>query len=418
MRQFFNFLVLFFLFAPLFGQTTVTIEECQDWAISHSSANVQKELNTQLLKVKLNDASSHLYPRLEINGGLTYQSHVPQLPVSTFGVDSLSKLHSFIALDFSQTVFDGAKFFYGRKYEKLLNEAEIFKLDISINQLKEKVISIYLNLFIIEKQLVILSNAEENLNEQVNRLKIMLKEGVVYANAVDQLEVEVLKIEQQKGELQATKESLISSLSILTGKDLSNVVFAVPVFPTIEENTNSSRYEFKIFENKKKSLDYQKKLHFSQSLPKLSVFVTAGYGRPTYDIFSNKFDWFYLTGVKLKIPLIDWAKTTGIGNIINLQKSIVASQEADFEKSNKIAIQEKLNEIKKIENLLLLDEKITQKYKDITQTVSTQLLNGTITAYDFIKYKNNEVQSLISQEVHHFQLLKAKYELLGLKGKL
>lgn len=418
MRQILNLLVFLFLLGSLFAQTTITIEECQEWAISHSSANVQKELNAQLLKVKLNDASSHLYPRLEMNGGVSYQSHVPQLPTTTFAVDSLSKVHSYIALDFSQMLFDGANFFYGRKYEQLLNEAEIFNLDISINQLKEKVISIYLNLFILEKQLVILSNAEKNMNEQVHRMKIMLKEGVVYGNAVDQLEVEVLKIEQQKGELQATKESLISSLSILTGKDLSNVVFAVPVFPIIEENTNSSRYEFKIFENKKRSLDYQKKLHFSQSLPKLSIFATAGYGRPTYDIFSNQFDWFYLAGIKLKVPLIDWAKTTGIGNIINLQKSIVESQEADFEKLNKIAIQEKLNEIKKIENLLLLDEKITQKYKDITQTVSTQLINGTVTVYDFIKYQNDEVQSLISQEVHNFQLLKAKYELLALKGKL
>lgn len=421
MTRHFNYLCLLLLLSiciPLFPQQTITIEDCQNWTIAQSSANVQKELNTQLLKVKLNDASSHLYPVLELNGGMSYQSDVTQLPFSIPGVDTISKNRANISLDFSQVVFDGAKFFYGRKYERLLNEAEIYKLDISINKLKEQVISIYLNLLIIEKQINILSSVETNVNEQINRLKIMLKEGVIYGNAVDQLELEALKIEQQKGELKATKESLISSLSILTGHDLSQATFVVPVFPEIEENTNSYRYEYLIFKNQQKTLDYQRKLHFSNSLPKFSIFATVGYGRPTYDLFSNNFDFYYMMGVRLKVPLIDWAKTTGVGNIISLQKSIVTSKEADFEKINKIEIQEKLNEIKKIENLLVLDQKITSKYKDITQSFSTQLLNGTITAYDFIKHQNDEIQSLINQEVHTFQLLKAKYELLALKGKL
>jgi hypothetical protein len=91
MTKHFNYLCLLFLLSisfPLFSQQTITIEDCQNWAISQSSANVQKELNTQLLKVKLNDASSHLYPVLELNGGMSYQSDVTQLPFSIPGIDT------------------------------------------------------------------------------------------------------------------------------------------------------------------------------------------------------------------------------------------------------------------------------------------------------------------------------------------
>ena len=395
----------------------VTIDDCQEWAVAQSSANTQKELNAQLLKVKLNDAAAHLYPTLEINGLATYQSQVPQLPTE-LGVDKLSKDQYRISLDFSQTIFDGTKAHNKRKYERLLNESEIQKVNLSINTLKENVISIYLGLLIIEKQNNILTNAETALQEQINRLKILLENGVVYSNSIDQLELEALKIAQQKSELNSTKESLISSLSILTGKDLTEATFIVPELPEIEENTNSVRAEYAIFQNQKDALEYQRKLHFSNSLPSAQLFASAGYGRPTYDIFSNKFDWFYIVGVRLNVPIIAWAKTTGVGNIINLQKSIVVSQQSDFEKSNKIAIQEKLNEIKKIKKLIALDEQITDKYKSITNTFSKQLLNGTITAYDFIKHQNDELQSLLAQEVHSFQLLKAKYELLALKGLL
>ena len=165
-------------------------------------------------------------------------------------------------------------------------------------------------------------------------------------------------------------------------------------------------------------MDYQRKLQFSRSLPKLSIFASGGYGRPTYNILRNQFDWYYIVGVRLNIPLIDWAKTSGVGNIINLQKSILSAKEVDFERANKVQIQEKLNEVKRIEELLLLDKLIDEKQIEITKACKTQLLSGTITAFDFIKQQNDELQSLINHEVHSIQLLKAKYELMALKGKL
>ena len=94
------------------------------------------------------------------------------------------------------------------------------------------------------------------------------------------------------------------------------------------------------------------------------------------------------------------------------------SQQADFTKGNQIAIQEKINEIKRIEHLLILDEQITQKYQEIRETANTQLLNGTITTMDYIKLQNDETLSITAREVHTIQLLKAKYELMALKGQL
>jgi len=413
-----RFLLFFFLFpVSIFSQTVVTLEECQQWATCQSSANVQKELNTQLLKVKINDAASHLFPTLEINGYLSFQSHVPQLPLE-LGVDKLSKDHYGVFLDFQQVLYAGSKLFNARQYERMMNKSEIDKLDLSINTLKEKIISIYLNLLILGKQNLLLSSMENTIDEQLAQLRKLLESGVVYGNNVAQLELEALKIEQQKGELISNIESLTASLSIITGKDLHGATFVVPEIPEIEKNSLSARLEFSIFDYSKKGLEYQRKFHLSNSLPSFTIFASGGYGRPSFNIFSNKFEWNYIFGLKFNIPVIAWAKTTGVGNIINLQKKILESQERDFKKSNQIAIEEKWNEIQKIENLILLDKQITEKYKSITETSKIQLLNGMITAYDFIKQQNDELQSLINQEVHLMQLLKAKFEFLALKGEL
>jgi len=411
------FILLSFFPLSVFSQTVVTLEQCQKWAICQSSANVQKELNTQLLKVKLDDAASHMFPSLEINGFVTYQSHVPQLPMS-LGVDKLSKDHYGVFLDLEQVIYAGSKLRYGRNYERMMNKSEINKLDLSINELKEKIISIYLNLLILDKQISLLSSVENTINEQLSQLRKLLESGVVYGNTLAQLELEALKIEQQKGELASTKESLISSLSIITGKELHEATFVVPDAPEIQKNSTSARLEFSIFDYSKKGLDYQRKFQLSNSLPSFTFYASGGYGRPVFQIFSNKFEWSYILGLKFNIPVIAWVKTVGIGNIINLQKKILESQERDFEKSNQIAIEDKWNEIQKIENLLVLDKKITEKYKTITETFKVQLLHGTITAYDFIKQQNDELQSLINQEVHLMQLLKAKFEFVALKGEL
>lgn len=411
-------LILIALTIGLPAQDIVTIEECQQLAVAQSSANVQKEFNEQLLHVKLNDVSSHYYPTLEINGAIGYISPVLELPEITPGhIDMRHDVYN-ATLNLQQVVFDGLQATYGRKRERLLNKTEINKLDISINKLKEQIISIYLNLLIIDKQINILSNVENTFQEKSDQLSALLKAGVVYGNSIAQLDLEGLKIQQQKDELQATRESLISSLSILTGKDLSKATFQIPQLPKVESNTNSSRYEFSIFENEKENLEYQRKMHISKSLPKITFVAAGGYGRPTYNLLSNRADWFYFVGMKFNVPLIDWAKTKGVSDIITLQKSILESQESDFTKANQIAIQEKLNEINRIEHLLVLDEQIIRKYQEMRETANTQLLNGTITTIDFIKQQNDETQAVMAKEVHSIQLLKAKYELMALKGQL
>lgn len=407
------------LLACLLGRAQVmTLETCQELAISQSSANVQKEFNEKLLQVKLNDVSSHFFPTVEINGAVGYLSQRAELPSTCIGYEPARNDIYNISLNFQQVVFDGLQATYSRRREKFLNKNEINKLDISISKIKEQVISLYLNLLIIEKQISILSSVEATYESQVERLKALLNAGVVYGNAIAQLELEGLKIQQQKDALQSTHESLVASLSILTGKDLTLATFVQPEPPLVEENTHSERYEFAIFQNNIESLEYQRKLHVSKSLPKIWLFANGGYGNVNYNLLDDSFQWFYAVGIQFKIPLIDWAKTKGVSDIISLQKSILHSQEKDFKKANEIAIQEKINEIKRIEHLLLLDEQIIRKYQEIKETSSVQLLNGTISTLDFIKQQNDELQSIIGKEMHNIQLLKTKYELLALKGML
>lgn len=411
------FTLLFIGIQFVYSQQIVTIEQCMQWAVDQSSDQIQKNLNDQLLKVKLNDVSSHLFPTLELNGQIGYQSDQPQLP-TTFGLDPLSKDYYGISLDFSQVVYDGNQFIYNRQFEKLKNQNELIQIDLSMNQLKERIITLYLNLLIVEKQILLIESVEKTIHQQIERFKTLLKEGAIFGNTIAQFELEKLKIEQQKSELKAMKASLIESLSIFTGQKFENTHFSIPQIPKILNDLDSKRLEFQIFQNSISGLEFQRKLSLSASLPKISLIASGGYGRPGYNFFNNNFEWYYHVGLKLNVPIISWAKTVGIGDIIHLQKKLIESKQSDFSRYNQIAIQEKINEIHKMEDLLLLDLQIIQKYNELTDSYQRQLENGFITVYDYIKQQNDELQSLIKKEVHSMQLLKAQYELLGLKGLL
>lgn len=402
----------------LSSQEYVTLEQCQQWAISQTSANVQKDLNEQILKTKLNNESSYLFPKLSINGRFSYGNVDVTYPHPWTEDVNVARMQYHIGLDFEQVIFEGFRMHYGRQFARLQNEAEIAKIDLSLNEMKDKIVSIYLNLLIVDKQMGIIQSVQNTYAEQIKRLKVMLQEGVIPQNTLSQLEVEALKMQQTHDELQANKESLVSTLEILTGKDFSNAEFLMPELPDVANVDTNARLEYKLFDNQMKQMDFQRKIYLSNSLPKVALFATGGYGRPDYQFYLSRPDWYYLTGVTLKVPLIDWARSSGFGKVIDIQKEVLASQEADFRKSNMISIQEKQNEIVRIEKLLQLDSSITAKYAELTDTYSGQLANGTVTVFDYIKQHNDELQSRMNQELHHIQLLKAKYELMALKGIL
>ena len=418
MKKLYLFLFLILSTAILSAQTIVTIEQCQQWAVSQTSANVQKDLNGQILKTNIQNAGAHLYPKLSVNGRFAYESaDVP--PVSPFDQNpEWARMQYHIGLDLEQVLFEGGKFFYGRQFATLQNDAEIYKIELSMNEIKAQVINLYLSLLIIDKQIDIIQNVQSTFDDQLKQLRVLYKEGVIPQNDVSQLELEDLKMEQNQDELQAKRESIISTLSILTGQDLSKATFVMPELSDFSTTAPSSRLEFSILENQLKQMEFQRKLHFSNSLPKISVFASGGYGRPDYQFYFSRPDWYYMAGVSIRIPVIDWAKSSGVAKVIGIQKQILESQEADFKKSNQIAIQEKLNEIKRLEHLIQLDKAINEKYAELTKTYSSQLANGTITVTDYIRQHNDELTSRMNQEIHNIQLLKTKYELMALRGEL
>ena len=110
MNKLYAILFLLAVGFQLCAQEHVTVDQCQAWAVAQTSANVQKDLNGQILKENLGNASAHLYPKLSLNGNFSYQSaHNPweemgNSDISPFDDNLPYKMQYHIGLDFEQTI--------------------------------------------------------------------------------------------------------------------------------------------------------------------------------------------------------------------------------------------------------------------------------------------------------------------------
>ena len=97
-------------------------------------------------------------------------------------------------------------------------------------------------------------------------------------------------------------------------------------------------------------------------MPKINIFASGGTGRPTYNLMDNNFNFMYIVGAKLYIP-ITWGSVKNGNDYLNIQKNLITAQANDYEQSLRVRMMEKLNEMKNLQSLLISDEEIIEKEK-------------------------------------------------------
>ena len=153
-------------------------------------------------------------------------------------------------------------------------------------------------------------------------------------------------------------------------------------------------------------------------MPKINIFASGGYGRPTYNLMDNNFNFMYIVGAKLYIPITSWGSVKNGNDYLNIQKNLITAQANDYEQSLRVRMMEKLNEMKNLQSLLISDEEIIEKRKIIVNICANQLKEGVITASDYIKEVNALNEVSLNKQLHKIQLEQAKINFNFLKGSL
>jgi len=393
----------------------LSLEKCYSLAIEFSTLSKQNLLNQNIAEANRQTVNSGYLPQAEINGQATYQNDV--IPVESFGYQALSKDQYKATLDLKQVIYDGGYISHQKQLFKTGLKIEQVKLDISKQQLKERINNFYLSILLINENISLVELLRKDIRASIVNLSALLINGITLKSNVDILEAELLKADQKLIELEVNKKSTIEMLSIILGKEIpDNMVFTIPEVEKVKNDMDSNRAEYKLFEIQKTNLQNQYGLNDSKNMPKLYLFANGGYGRPGYNMLSNDFTWLYITGVQLSIPLTHWITTHRENKVITYQQSLIDIQKEDFSRNNQMQMKQQLNEIEMYRLLIEKDKSIITKRIEIKETVAAKLSNGISTSNDFLTELNAENQSMLNLKLHEIQLLQATLAYKSLIG--
>jgi outer membrane protein TolC len=411
------FLFLTGIQANIFAQQydSITLDKCYNLAIEHSTISKQKSLQQQIADENVKTANTGWLPKVDLNGQASYQNDI--IPVEQFGNAPLSKDQYKASLDLQQVIYDGG---YICRQKQLYNsslQVEQKKLDIDVQQLKDRINSLYLSVLLISENIRLVELLKKDITANIEELSTMLSNGVALKSNVDILEAERMKADQKLIELTSNKKTTLEMLSILIGKTIPEyTVFSNPAIEVNLNDTISNRPEYKLFDSQKVNLQNQSLLIGSKNMPKLYLFANNGYGRPGFNMLSNDFTYIGIAGIKLSISLTNWTSTRHECKVVTYQQSLVDVQKEDFARNNNMQIAQQVNEIDKYKQLIEKDKEIVAKRSGIKETESAKLANGVSTSNDYVTELNAENQAMLNLKLHEIQLMQSIISYNSLKG--
>ena len=186
------------------------------------------------------------------------------------------------------------------------------------------------------------------------------------------------------------------------------VVFKMPEVQTLSQTIN--RPELKLYDVQKNSSEIQNRLLKVKNMPRISLFLQGGYGRPTLNMLDNDFGTYYIGGLRFSWNLTGFYTYKNEKSLQGIQQNLVDLQKEVFVFNTSLLIRQQSSEVQKLSELVLSDQQIILLRDRIKTTSAEQLNSGSITTNDYLMYVNAADQARQNLVLHQIQLLMAQYQ--------
>ena len=102
----------------------------------------------------------------------------------------------------------------------------------------------------------------------------------------------------------------------------------------------------------------------------------------------------------------------------DLSPEIIDTQKETFDKNIRVDLQNKIAEIRKINDMISRDNQLIELREKITKSSSSQLDNGIITSTEYLTELNAESKAKLDLQSHKIQLIKARLDYKATLGNL
>lgn len=416
------FTLLLSLLASLTAGATFTIEEC----IEKGEANYPLVRKYGLLEatadIELAEINKSWLPRGAVYGQLTVQNVVPSFPEALTGVldqmgqkvDGLGKLQYKAGIDVSQTIWDGGSSRARRAVTRAQEGVRRSSLDVELYAVRERVQSLFFAILLTEAQIeqseVTLNLLENNLG----RLRSMLRNGVAMQSDVDMVEAQSLTVRQALSQARSACSGYRKVLGLFIGESLEG---KMPVMPSAEVplEERSDRPELRMFSSRSVANDASLKLTDRSLYPRIGFFTQAYYGYPGMDYFKSMMNrdmsFNILAGVKVSWNIDSFYSRKENRRRHSVNTLDIAADRELFLFNTSLQTASQREAIEGMRQVMADDARIIELRGNVRRAAESQLANGIIDATALLSKISDENIARLNGKMHEIQLIKEIYNL-------
>jgi outer membrane protein TolC len=412
-------LLISLLLPVLISAQSLTLQQVCDSARVHYPMIRQQQLIRQTADLTISNLGKGYLPQINITGQASYQTDVTRINISFPGVtiEPLSKDQYKIAADLSQTVFDGGMIRQQQELQQRNAKVDNQKLEVELYHIRERVTQIYLSILYIDEQLKQVALIKTDLDNGLKKVQAQVENGTAFRSNISLLKAERIKADQRSIELLSSRKGLLDVLSLFIAAPIAeNTKLETPAASTILTD-EIARPELQLYQQQNLLIGQQTNLLNARNLPKASLFVQGGYGRPGLNMLKNSFEPYGIGGLRLNWSLGNFYTVKKEKQIISLNRQAVDLQKETFLLNTQTQVKQQQAEITRLQQLIGTDKEIIALRNDVKNAATAQLDNGVITTNDYLKEVNAEDQARQTLITHQLQLLQAYINLQLIIGK-
>jgi outer membrane protein TolC len=395
----------------------ISLEQCEESALVNHPLAKQGQLIELMKESDLEIANLQYLPKVALSAKATRQSDTTSISNSLITIEGNLTQWQMVG-EVNQMVFDGGAI----KAQKnvILTEADLDRnqLAVSLESLKSKVRETYFSVLLLDSQREQLQILEKELSENRERLTTYLKNGLAIQSDIDAIKIEELKTKSRKLELETKREAALYTLSQLTGLQVGKDTILIR--PQIQNSgtgsLGSSRKEFEVFQTQAQSLDVKQQVLDSSLYPKINVFSQIGYSQPGLNMLDPDPSAWWIVGIRGTFALDAYYSYGANMDKIDLARKQLDTQIDQFRLEEGIKLEQKLAQIRQLEQAIENDNEILSLEKSIKEAFEAKVANGVLSVSELIQVLHEVTLYEMTKVQHELQLLLAQSELNLIEG--
>lgn len=407
------------MFMTATAQTTLA--DCQKWAAENYPLLKRYELLKATTDYTVANINKGWLPQLSAGAQATLQSDVMSLPdglkdimsQAGYSVKGLKKDQYKIAIDVSQTIYDGGNIKAAKQVARAEGDVKTRQNDVDMYAVRDRVNNLFFGILLVDDQLKLNSDLQVLLLDNCRKLEAMVKGGTATQADLDAVKAEYLNARQQQVELSSMKDSYVKMLEIFTGRQIDQQL--VRPEASVPEDFNTQRPELSLFDAQKRKLSARSSQLDANLRPKLSLFAQGYYGYPGYNMFEDMFshDWSLngMVGVRL-----NWNISSLYTHKNEKRKLATAANQIEnarevFLFNNRLQTTQERLTIERYRKIMVDDDEIIQLRTSVRKAAEAKLSHGIIDVNGLLQEITRENNARTQQSVHEIEMLKAIAEL-------